>query len=159
MAIRDFHRETGSLLAYNNVQLAEGPWAKGAEYDAYRTGRFLRPSILPGMKTSPAPLTSGPFNPSAKQNTSAATSPATEALLEMPLPAGLDDESRAGQLPRDDQDSGKPEPAKAKAGEQTGRAPQASSTEVLPSASGVGGAVGSPSAAEGRLPELPAATK
>ena len=27
LAIRDFHRQKGSLLAYNQVQLAEGPWA------------------------------------------------------------------------------------------------------------------------------------
>ena len=118
LAIRDFHREKGSLLAYNNVQLAEGPWAKGAEYDAYRTGRFLRPSILPGMKKSPAPLTSGPFNPSAINSSSTRTGPATEARMEMPLPAKQVPELNSGQLPRDDQNSedqnsANSEPAKA----------------------------------------------
>lgn len=113
LAIRDFHREKGSLLAYNNVQLAEGPWAKGAEYDASRTGRFLRPSILPGMKKSPVPLTSRPFNPSAIQSSSNGTGPATEAHLEMPLPAKQDPELGSGQLPSDDQNSANSEPAKA----------------------------------------------
>ena len=70
LAIRDFHREKGSLLAYNNVQLAEGPWAKGAKYDAYRAGRFLRPSPLPGAKEVAVPVTSRPFDPSAVQDTS-----------------------------------------------------------------------------------------
>jgi outer membrane protein TolC len=159
LAIRDFHREKGSLLAYNNVQLAEGPWAKGAKYDAYRTGRFLRPSILPGMKNSPAPLTSGPFNPSARQNTSAPISLATEGLLEMPPPTDLDSASHSEQLPIDAQGTEKPQAAEPKAGEQASSAPQASSTEVVPSASGVGGAANSSAAAEGRLPELPASTK
>ena len=70
LAIRDFHREKGSLLAYNNVQLAEGPWAKGAKYDAYRAGRFLRPSPLPGAKEVAVPVTSRLFDPSAVQDTS-----------------------------------------------------------------------------------------
>lgn len=159
LAIRDFHREKGSLLAYNNVQLAEGPWAKGAKYDAYRTGRFLRPSILPGMKTSPAPLTTGPFNPSAIQSSSDPTVPATDAVLEIPLMVEPETESTSGDLPKDDQNSAKPEPAKAKVEEQSGSAPQASAVDVAPNVSGVGGSTGSPTAVEGLLPELPAPTK
>ena len=67
----------------------------------------------------------------------------------MPLPAELDPESRSEQLPIDDQKSGKPVPPKAKVGEQTGSALQASSTGGVPDASGVGGAVSSPSAGRG----------
>ncbi len=67
LAIRDFHREKGSLLAYNNVQLAEGPWAAGAAYDACQTGRYMQPRHNPDAVCGPVPLTSGPFDPSAVQ--------------------------------------------------------------------------------------------
>jgi outer membrane protein TolC len=69
IAIRNFHRQKGSLLAYNHVQLAEGPWAPGAAYDAYETGRFLTPRPFPESTMRPRPVTSGPFDPSAIQNT------------------------------------------------------------------------------------------
>lgn len=99
LAIRDFHREKGSLLAYNNVQLAEGPWAKGAEYDAYRTGRFLRPSVFPAAKSVPAPVTNGPFNPSAAQNTSLPVRADAEAKQQMPVLTEVDGENRSEPLP------------------------------------------------------------
>ena len=65
------------------------------------------------MKKSPVPLTSRPFNPSAIQSSSNGTGPATEAHLEMPLPAKQDPELGSGQLPSDDQNSANSEPAKA----------------------------------------------
>lgn len=69
LAIRDFHREKGSLLAYNHVQLAEGPWSNAARADAHTVGRFLQPRPKPKKVSGPAPLTSGPFEPAAIQNT------------------------------------------------------------------------------------------
>jgi outer membrane protein TolC len=69
LAVRDFHRQKGSLLAYNQIQLSEGEWAPGAGSDAYTVGRFLQPRPNPDMVTAPAPLTSGPFDPSAIQPT------------------------------------------------------------------------------------------
>lgn len=69
LAIRNFHREKGSLLAYNHVQLAEGPWAPGAEADAYHVGRFMQPRLHPNAICAPRPITSGPFDPSAMQHT------------------------------------------------------------------------------------------
>ncbi len=81
LAIRDFHRQKGSLLAYSQVQLAEGPWANGAAQDAYEVGRFLTPRHSTGAMSAPAPLASGIFDPSAVQDTSAsANSPSTESL-------------------------------------------------------------------------------
>jgi len=67
LAIRDFHLNKGSLLAYNQVQLSEGPWAAGAQQDAYEVGRFLTPRKNPQQTRIPAPLTSGPFDPAAIQ--------------------------------------------------------------------------------------------
>ncbi|TWU24909.1 Outer membrane efflux protein [Novipirellula galeiformis] len=87
LAIRDFHRQKGSLLAYNQVQLAEGQWAAGAYQDAYETGRHLTPRRNPGNVSVPAPLTTGPFDPSAPQAESFITAPATDAMLESNPPS------------------------------------------------------------------------
>ncbi len=73
LAIRDFHREKGSLLAYNDVGLAEGPWAAGAYRDAYEVGRFLDTRHDPSAVTVPPPVTSGLFDPSAPQFTAPRT--------------------------------------------------------------------------------------
>ncbi|MFG0287898.1 MAG: TolC family protein [Rhodopirellula sp. JB044] len=69
VAIRDFHRQKGSLLAYAEVNLAEGAWCPGAERDAYELGRFLEPRCQPEKVCVPCPVTSGPFDPSATQPT------------------------------------------------------------------------------------------
>ncbi|MDG2223298.1 MAG: TolC family protein, partial [Rubripirellula sp.] len=71
LALRDLHRQKGSLLAYNNVQMAEGPWAAGAQRDAYEVGRFLHPRPFPEKTQAPMSLTAGPFDPSAPQSTTA----------------------------------------------------------------------------------------
>lgn len=73
LAIRDLHRQKGSLLAYNQVQLAEGPWAAKAYNDAQTTGRFLEPRWNPSSVSVPAPLTRMPFDPSAIQSPSFAS--------------------------------------------------------------------------------------
>ncbi|TWU10838.1 TolC family protein [Allorhodopirellula heiligendammensis] len=67
LAIRDFHMQKGSLLAYAEIGLAEGPWCPGAERDAYELGRFLEPSHHPEDICVPRPISSGPFDPSETQ--------------------------------------------------------------------------------------------
>jgi len=69
LAIRDLHREKGSLLAYSGVTLAEGPWASGAYRDAYEMGRFLNTRPNPEAVSVPNPVSSGPFDPSQPQST------------------------------------------------------------------------------------------
>ncbi|MGI9471230.1 MAG: TolC family protein [Rubripirellula sp.] len=86
LAIRDFHKEKGSLLAYNYVQLSEGPWANGAAYDAYQVGRFLTPRINPEATFVPTPLTTGPFDPAAVQDTSMGLGDAPIAVESIPVP-------------------------------------------------------------------------
>lgn len=80
LAIRDLHREKGSLLAYNGVSLAEGPWAAGAYPDAYEMGRFLTPRQNPERVSQPASITTGPFDPSRPQQTQAMMGMPTEGL-------------------------------------------------------------------------------
>ncbi len=69
VAIRDLHRQKGSLLAYNQVQLAEGPWAAKAYGDAHEMGRFFTPRINPNEVSQPRPVSRGPFDPSAPVST------------------------------------------------------------------------------------------
>jgi outer membrane protein TolC len=80
LSIRDFHRQKGSLLAYNHVQLAEDAWAVGASHDAYQTGRFLKPKHVSENTDVPIPLTRGPFDPSAPQQTQGAIDYSVESL-------------------------------------------------------------------------------
>jgi outer membrane protein TolC len=72
LAIRDLHRQKGSLLAYNQVQLAEGPWAPEAYGDAYKLGRFFTPRVQPEKVYQPRPVSQGPFEPSAPVDTGGA---------------------------------------------------------------------------------------
>ncbi|MEO1529572.1 MAG: TolC family protein [Planctomycetota bacterium] len=88
LAIRDLHREKGSLLAYNQVQLAESAWDAGATRDAYEKGLFLTPRNNPSRIDVPSPITRRAFHPSAPQDTSASTLPGgiqPDVLVE-PLP-------------------------------------------------------------------------
>ena len=63
LAIRDFHREKGSLLNYNQVGLSEGAWPAAAYQDAEERGRFFAPRQNPGAVEVPRPVGNGGFNP------------------------------------------------------------------------------------------------
>jgi outer membrane protein TolC len=66
LAIRDFHREKGSLLNYNQVQLAEAGYSGDAYRSAYERGRDYTPRD-PGatVTTQPGLVTQGPFDPTS----------------------------------------------------------------------------------------------
>ncbi|MBX3420377.1 MAG: TolC family protein [Pirellulaceae bacterium] len=64
LALRDFHREKGSLLLYNQVNLSEGPWASEAYEDAQQRGRFFAPRTRPNV-TVPRPVSGGSFDPTS----------------------------------------------------------------------------------------------
>jgi outer membrane protein TolC len=83
LAIRDLHRQKGSLLAYNQVQLAEGPWAAKASNDAHEMGRFFTPRLQPGKVSQPQPVSRGSFDPSAPVSTQGYL-PMESELIESP---------------------------------------------------------------------------
>jgi outer membrane protein TolC len=64
LAIRDFHRQKGSLLAYNQVQLSEAGYSAGAYRDAYERGRHLTPRD-PGatVRVDPYTVSDGGYRP------------------------------------------------------------------------------------------------
>ena len=63
LALRDFHREKGSLLNYNQVGMSEGAWPAAAYQDAYERGRFFAPRANPEAVDMPSPVSSGGFDP------------------------------------------------------------------------------------------------
>ncbi|MEM9369030.1 MAG: TolC family protein, partial [Planctomycetota bacterium] len=87
LAIRDFHREKGSLLAYNQVSLTEGPWCPGAQQDAVELGRFLQPRCQPEKVCVPRPVSRGPFDPSEIQPSAGMMA---TPMLEPSAPVGMD---------------------------------------------------------------------
>jgi len=67
LAMRDFHREKGSLLGYNQVQLTEAGYSGEAYRDAYQKGRDYTP-FDPSVRIKniePGPFSTGPFDPTA----------------------------------------------------------------------------------------------
>jgi outer membrane protein TolC len=61
-SMRDFHRQKGSLLSFNQVQLSEAGWPAPAYGDAYQRGRFFTPRDE--APQTPAPISQGAYNPS-----------------------------------------------------------------------------------------------
>lgn len=65
LAIRDFHREKGSLLNYNLVGLSEDSWAPAAYRDAVERGRFMAPRLNPEQVDVPSPVSQGAYDPTS----------------------------------------------------------------------------------------------
>lgn len=66
LALRDFHREKGSLLNYNQVQLAEAGYSAGAYSSAYQRGRDYTPRDAGAtVSVQPNTISQGPFDPSS----------------------------------------------------------------------------------------------
>ena len=65
LALRDFHREKGSLLAYNQVNLSEDALDGGTLQAAYQRGRHFTPRDNPDKVTVRNRVSQGPMNPSS----------------------------------------------------------------------------------------------
>jgi outer membrane protein TolC len=63
LALRDMHREKGSLLNYSQVALSESEWASPAYGDAFRRGQYFTPLADPSRVSRPAPMAAGRFDP------------------------------------------------------------------------------------------------
>lgn len=64
LAMRDFHREKGSLLAYNQVNLFEEPLDGGSLSQAFDRGRYFTPRDDASDVQTGAAASSGEFDPS-----------------------------------------------------------------------------------------------
>jgi outer membrane protein TolC len=65
LALRDFHREKGSLLAYNQVNLSEASLDGAMQQAAYQRGRSFTPRDNPDEVVVRNQVSQGSFNPSA----------------------------------------------------------------------------------------------
>lgn len=99
LAIRDFHMQKGSLLAYAEIGLSEGGWCPGADEDAYELGRFLEPSRHPEDILVPRPISSGPFNPSATQPGLSATEFSKDQMIDVGISSSGDAEPASVKTP------------------------------------------------------------
>lgn len=97
LAMRDLHREKGSLLSYNQVGLSEGAWPAEANQSAIERGRFFAPHPNPENVEVPRPVSDGSFNPMQVGNFLSATPDAFEdastvpanAILNVPAPKAV----------------------------------------------------------------------
>lgn len=64
LALRDFNREKGALLNYNQIGMSEGPWAAEAYQDAEERGRYFAPRENGSNVGAPSPVSGGGFDPS-----------------------------------------------------------------------------------------------
>ena len=65
LAIRDFHREKGSLLSYNQVGLSEEPLNGSMLSGAYQRGRYFTPRDNPDDVVVRNRISDGPFDPTS----------------------------------------------------------------------------------------------
>ncbi len=61
LAIRDVHKAKGSLLEYDGVSLAEGPWSTDAYRDALQRSRHFVPRIIDYGLDQPPPVSRGAY--------------------------------------------------------------------------------------------------
>ncbi len=92
-AIANVHFRKGSLLEYNNVQLAEGPWPKKAYWDALGHARERDASYyLDYGWTRPKVISRGPVDQVAEPGMLEQWQPGAGDMEQIPTPAGMPDE-------------------------------------------------------------------
>lgn len=90
LALRDFHREKGSLLGYNQVELTEAGYSDFAYQSAYDRGRNYTPRD-PGASVTvePRTFTQGPFNPTLVGEDGAAPAEVVAPAIELAPTEGM----------------------------------------------------------------------
>ena len=81
LAVRDFHREKGSLLTYNQVNLSEDALNGSMLVGAYERGRHLTPRTSPEEVVVRNPVSAGPFDPTQVGVPDTIGAPGMEILL------------------------------------------------------------------------------
>ncbi len=61
LAIKDIHRAKGSLLEYDGIALAEGPWSTDAYCEALDGSRHFTPRPIDYGICQPRPVSRGPY--------------------------------------------------------------------------------------------------
>jgi hypothetical protein len=89
LAIRDFHREKGSLLNYNQVSLSEEPLNGSMLSGAYEQGRYFTPRDNPEEVIVRDRISAGGFDPTSVGTPAMGSAGSPEALpaVEMVQPS------------------------------------------------------------------------
>ncbi len=104
LAVANFHYQKGSLLEYNGIHLAEGPWPEKAYFDALRRARARDAAIYIDYGfTEPSVVSRGPY----RQHVGILAQPEELPEPEVRLP------KRAGEIPAEIIPTPPPEPIPA----------------------------------------------
>ncbi len=103
LAIRDVHLAKGSLLEFDGVSLAEGPWSSKSYRDALERSRHFTPRSMDYRICRPRSLSLGPYPQEMEQPATTRPTPA----VERPTPEG----AAAEQVGTDQTDAGSVRPA------------------------------------------------
>jgi outer membrane protein TolC len=95
LALRDVHLAKGSLLEYDGVALAEGPWSTDAYRDALQRSRHFAPRLFDYGIAQPRPLSRGPYRQQGG-------SPTDEPAGETPAAEPVDTPAPSQPLPEPD---------------------------------------------------------
>lgn len=82
LAIRSVHLAKGSLLEYDGIELAEGPWSTTAYRDALHRARHFMPRAIDYGISQPHPISRGPY----PQHTGGIIAPAIDGTEELIAP-------------------------------------------------------------------------
>jgi len=87
LALRDVHYAKGSLLEYDGISLAEGPWSADAYRQALQHARHFAPRIIDYGLRQPRPLSRGPYDQeaAAQFERAAADQPVTDQPAAEPV--------------------------------------------------------------------------
>ena len=105
LAIRDIHLRKGSLLEYNNVDLAEGPWPGKAYFDARKRARERDAGFFLNYGfTTPKVMSRGRYQQQVHDNdgladTQGTPTPATQPAEQVPLPSPMSQPPPTPNLP------------------------------------------------------------
>ncbi len=91
LALRDMHREKGSLLNYSQIALSESEWAAPAYQDAYLRGQYFTPLSNPETVSYPPASASGVFNPAEERPQMAPPTATAEPVVPSPSDANKKD--------------------------------------------------------------------
>ena len=106
IALKDVHFKKGSLLEYNGVCLAEGPWPEKAYFDARRRARARDASVYLNYGfTQPRVVSRGPIVQHAGtdpqgEGDSSATAPDSPEAIPAPMPEPAGRSSAPGEMPQ-----------------------------------------------------------
>ncbi|MEK6249736.1 MAG: hypothetical protein N2C12_16250, partial [Planctomycetales bacterium] len=86
LAIKNVHFQKGSLLQYNGVLLAEGPWSEQAHMDAQARSHYFHPRHIDYRTTRPGIISRGTYQQEQQWDDSSTAGPNAKETIRLPPP-------------------------------------------------------------------------